>query len=83
MNKLLPFKSGLLATILFFSHSGYATDVLENTPVEGSLFEEAEGSVINDVVGVVQESVNNLTVISIGRLFLNVTVIVARRYFIH
>ena len=48
MNTLLPFKSGLLATLLFLSHSGYATDILENIPVKGSLSEEAESSVIKE-----------------------------------
>jgi iron complex outermembrane receptor protein len=57
VNKLLPFKSGLLATLLFLSHSGYATDVLENIPVKGSLFEEAEGSIIEKAEGsVVKEA---------------------------
>ena len=75
MNKLLPFKSGLLATILFFSHSGYATDVLENTPVEGSLFEEAEGSVINEAEGsVINEAEGSIIEKAEGSIFEEIVV---------
>jgi hypothetical protein len=57
VNTLLPFKSGLLATILFLSHSGYATDVLENIPAKDSFSEEAESSVIKEAEGSVFEEI--------------------------